>query len=67
VSPRLARFTVETERLADGRAIHFYAWPDDPAPEGAEASSNAGGSDAPATVPYSPETTPLDGTDDDDV
>jgi hypothetical protein len=53
-NPRFGEYRVETERMADGRSIHYYSWPADPAPPDANAA-HAGAAGAPvpsdATVP----------------
>jgi hypothetical protein len=51
-SPGFGEFLVETERMADGRSIHYYSWPADTA-----ASDDAGLSgDATADAPASTDT-----------
>lgn len=42
-------FRVEDERMADGRKIHYYAWPDEPSSR--EAAEAAPGTPAAGTAP----------------
>ena len=41
-SPRFGEYRVETERMPDGRSIHYYSWPatDEPVEPVADAESD---------------------------
>ena len=45
----IARFSLETERMPDGRRIHYYSWPGEAAPAG-----EPDGAAAPAARPSDP-------------
>jgi len=39
--PRFGEYRVETERMADGRSIHYYSWPADAGRSGGSAGDVA--------------------------